>query len=328
MKSFRTELADWPSSTAFTHADGVLCMGSCFAEHIGARLAERKFSTLTNPSGIIYNPVSLAQTLQWIAEGRVFSEADVFEHEGQWNSFYHHSRLSALSREALLEGINRQMEAAGAFFRKRTTRILLTLGTAMVYEHKERGEVVANCHKLPSSAFTRRRLSVEEVTGPLSGFFRMLENNRPDTEVILTLSPVRHLREGMVENQRSKAVLALAVAGLEEAFARVHYFPAYELLLDDLRDYRFYAEDLVHPNAQAIDYIWDFFSRTYFPKETQQVVREVEEILSAARHRPFQPDSPAHQAFREKQLQKIGELEKRYPFLDFGEERRAFGKGN
>ncbi|MBK8491249.1 MAG: GSCFA domain-containing protein [Saprospirales bacterium] len=299
-------------------------MGSCFAEHIGAKLVARKFKTLVNPSGILYNPLSLTQTLGWIAEGHRFEDADVFEWQGQWNSYYHHSRFSALDRDVLLEGINQAIGAAGIFFREKTTRLLLTLGTAQVYEHLERGEVVANCHKLPGKTFARRRLSVDEVFDALGTCFQLLEQLKPGLEIVLTVSPVRHLREGMVENQRSKATLVLAAARLAEAFSHVHYFPAYELQLDDLRDYRFFAEDMVHPSAQAVEYIWDFFSQTYFSEKTRQVIKEVEAILRAAQHRPFQPNSAAHRAFRTVQLNKITALAQQYPFLDLEEERKAF----
>lgn len=321
---FRTELKGWTAETRLTHADVIFCMGSCFAAHIGTRLSERKFRTLTNPSGILYNPVSLGQTLGWIAEGHRFSESDIFERDGQWNSFYHHSRLSALGREELLANVNEAMDAAHAFFRD-TTRALLTLGTAMVYEHRERGEVVANCHKLPAQAFHRRRLGVEEVVEALAGVFEKVKETKPALEVILTVSPVRHLREGMVENQRSKATLVLAAAHLADRLPYVHYFPAYELLLDDLRDYRFYGDDLVHPSPQAVEYIWEFFSRTYFPEATQRLIREVEEVLRAAQHRPFRPDSAAHQAFLRNQLDRIRTLQQAWPFLDFEEEKRLFG---
>ncbi|MCB9283643.1 MAG: GSCFA domain-containing protein [Lewinellaceae bacterium] len=323
--NFRTTLNEWPANVQISHGDGILCMGSCFAEHIGIKLEDRKFSTLVNPSGIIYNPVSLAQTLKWTATGHRFPDEDVFEGGGQWHSYYHHSRLSALSREALLENINGAMERAGFFFREKTTRLLLTLGTALVYEHVERGEVVANCHKLPAKTFTRRRLTVEEAVDALSAAFQTMFRYRSGMEIILTVSPVRHLREGMVENQRSKATLVLAAARLAELFPNVHYFPAYELLLDDLRDYRFYAEDMVHPSTQALGYIWDFFSQTYFSEETQKVIQEVEAIIRAAAHRPFQPGSEAHRAFQSAQLGRIAELERRYSFLDLGREKAVFG---
>lgn len=323
-KDFRTVLNDWPAAVQISHADAVLCMGSCFAEHIGSRLEERKFETLINPSGILYNPVSLAQTLGWVAEGHLFSEQDVFEGPVQWNSYYHHSRLSAGTREALLEQMNGAMQTAGLFFREKATRLLLTLGTALVYEHVERREVVANCHKLPAKNFNRQRLTVEQVAEILGAVFQTLHRYRPGLEIILTVSPVRHLREGMAENQRSKATLVLAAARLEEMYPQVHYFPAYELLLDDLRDYRFYADDMVHPSGQAVSYIWDFFSQTYFPEETRQIVEEVEGVLRAASHRPFQPDSDAHRAFQAAQLKKIAELEQRYSFLDFEREKRPF----
>jgi hypothetical protein len=299
-------------------------MGSCFAEHMGARLRERKFQTLLNPAGIVYNPVSLAQTLAWMASGHRFSDADAFEWNGQWNSFYHHSRYSALTREALLGAINLAMAEASLFFEK-TSRLLLTLGSAMVYEHRDLGGVVANCHKLPAAAFTRRRLGVEEVTACLAPALSLWKERLPALEVIISVSPVRHLREGMIDNQRSKAALVLAAAQLADQLPFVHYFPAYELLLDDLRDYRFYAEDLVHPSAQAVEYIWEFFSRHYFSENTQSLLGEIEEVLRAARHRPFQPDSAAHLAFRQKQLQRIKALEKALPLSDWRGEKEVFG---
>ena len=321
---FRTSLDSWPGEVEISYGEGLLCMGSCFAEHIGARLGARKFRTLVNPAGIIYNPVSLAQSLGWMAEGRKFGEEDVFEWQGQWNSYYHHSRFSALSRDAILEGINQGMDVAGQFFREHTDRLLLSLGTGLVYEHVAREEIVANCHKLPASTFSRRRLSVSEVVDALGACFQLLLRHRPDLKIILTVSPVRHLREGMVENQRSKATLVLAAAQLAETFSAVHYFPAYELLLDDLRDYRFYADDLVHPGTQGVEYIWRFFTQTYFSEETKGIVQEVEALLRAADHRPFQSDSESHRTFLASQLEKARALEKKYPFLDLGAEKEHF----
>jgi hypothetical protein len=299
-------------------------MGSCFAENMGEQLAMRKFTTLVNPSGILYNPVSLAQTLRWMAEGKHFTGSDAVERDGVWNSFFHHSRFSALSREALLENVNAAMAAASFFLREKATRLILTLGTALVYEHRERGEVVANCHKLPARTFDRRRLTVETVISELEGAFQALRKARPGLEIILTVSPVRHLREGLVDNQRSKSVLVLAAAELSASLPFVHYFPAYELLLDDLRDYRFYADDLVHPNGQALSYVWDFFSNTYFSKETRELVKEIDAVLRAAAHRPFQPEAPAHRAFQQQQLTRIADLERRYPFLDWEREKAVF----
>ncbi|MFZ2900195.1 MAG: GSCFA domain-containing protein [Saprospiraceae bacterium] len=324
MMIFRTELKNWEAGLTLSHDNAIVCMGSCFAEHMGARLQERKFQTLLNPAGIVYNPVSLAATLEWMASGRRFSDADVFEWNGQWNSFHHHSRYSALSREALLNAINAAMAEASLFFEK-TSRLLLTLGTALVYEHREMGGVVANCHKLPAAAFTRRRLSVEEVTVCLAPVLSLWKERLPALEVIISVSPVRHLREGMIDNQRSKATLVLAAAQLSDQLPFVHYFPAYELLLDDLRDYRFYAEDLLHPSAQAVEYIWEFFSRHYFSDPTRRLIAEIEDVLRAARHRPFQPDSAAHQAFRQKQLDRIAALEKALPLSDWREEKEVYG---
>jgi hypothetical protein len=201
-------------------------------------------------------------------------------------------------------------------------RLIITLGTAYVYEYKASGEIVANCHKIPAKEFEKRLLRKEMIVQALHTALLTLLEHRPQCRIILTVSPVRHLRDGMIENQRSKATLLLAAGEIAENLPQVEYFPSYELLMDDLRDYRFYTDDLVHPNSMAVEYIWRFFSDTYFKKETRNLIEEVEKIRTAAAHRPFDPKSPQHASFVKKQLDRISQLEKAHPGIRFDEEKK------
>ena len=202
--------------------------------------------------------------------------------------------------------------------------MLITLGTAHVFIHKKTDKIVANCHKLPGGDFERRRLSVKTIVEKLSASFEKLKNQNPALEIITTVSPVRHIRDGLVENQKSKAALILALDELCQAFSYVHYFPAYEIQMDDLRDYRFFKEDMIHPNQVAVDYIWSYFSKAFFIPETNKLNTAIEKIAAAAKHKPFHPDSAEHQTFLRKQLAVIEKLEKSHSFLDFTEERKYF----
>lgn len=323
MKTFRTVFPVQRAPFALTHADRLLLSGSCFTEHIGARLALGKFTTLVNPNGIVYNPVSIARSLALLAGENAGAEDAVFKHNGLWHSWEHHSAFSKPGEQETLQGIRKARQEAADFLQK-TSYILLTLGTADVFMLRETGGVVANCHKAPANWFDQRRLTVTETVQVLRDTLTRIKARHPAIQVILTVSPVRHLRSGFVENQRSKAVLVLACAELCEQFNFIHYFPAYELLLDDLRDYRFYAADMIHPNEQAIDYIWHYFSETYFTAETRVLLEQIGKVIAAARHRPFNPDTEEHRAFVQAQLEKIAELERRSPFINFEEERAIF----
>ena len=247
MSSFRTTLLHSPSPTPITHAHQLLLIGSCFTEHIGQKLFERKFNTLINPFGIVYNPHSIAQCINRLsAENQAFEAEMLFENAGLWHSWEHHGYFSHPDKNEALKGLNSAYRVAADHLKK-TDFLMLTLGTAEVFELRETHQIVANNHKMPASLFTSRRLSVAEIVETFKNALSNLKQINPSIQVILSVSPVRHLRNGMIENQRSKATLILACEALCSQLDNTHYFPAYELLMDDLRDYRFYTSDMLHP---------------------------------------------------------------------------------
>ncbi len=324
METFRTVLSEQPAPFAIGHSDQLLLVGSCFTEHIGERLATNKFRAPTNPFGIVYNPASTVRCLERLfAENQFFDEQDIFENAGLWHSWEHHGRFSKPDKAEMLAGLNAAyLEAAASL--KKTNRLLLTFGTADVFELKNVGQIVANNHKMPAAHFQERRLSVAEIAESTAGILQKIKSENADLQVVLTVSPVRHLRGGAVANQRSKATLVLACEEICRQLDFAHYFPAYELLLDDLRDYRFYAADMVHPSDTAVNYIWDFFADTFFSAETKRLNERIGKITAAARHRPFNPDTAEHRAFARAQLEAIEHLKKEWPELDFGVEERYF----
>lgn len=326
MQTFRTTLKSQRAPFTLRYTDRILSMGSCFAVHIGERLRQYKFPIENNPFGILYNPVSMLRSLQRLRDGRLYEPADLFEHHGLWHSFDHHGAFSRERPEPALQAMNGALEQ-GAQQLARSQRLILTFGAAFVFEHIGQRCIVANCHKVPASQFRRYRLDKEKIVADWLPFLQELKEEKPDLRVIASVSPVRHLRDGLVENQRSKATLLLALDELCRRLDFVHYFPAYELLLDDLRDYRFFDRDLSHPNALAIDYIWDFFQDTYFDASTQGIMDQVIKILASRAHRPLHPGSDAHRQFVKQQLEKIDNLQRAYPFLDFAEEIEYFENG-
>lgn len=317
MPSFRTEFPVHRANFSIDHQHPLLLVGSCFTEHMGARLTAAKFPVAVNPFGIVYNPASVARSLERLwASSQPFPEAEVFENQGLWHSWDHHGHFSQPDRTTMLEGLNRAY-AASAQQLRRTQRLLLTFGTADVFSLTGTGQIVANNHKMPAASFQQRRLEVDEIVRDVAVILQKIIAEQPDFQVILTVSPVRHLRAGAVENQRSKATLVLACAALCERLPFATYFPAYELLLDDLRDYRFYAADMVHPSEVAVHYIWQHFADTFFAPATQRLMARIEQVRLAARHRPFHPDSPQHRTFTQAQLAAIADLTAAYPSLDF-----------
>lgn len=324
--SFRTALSPVSAPFQIGHNDQLLLIGSCFTEHIGQRLVAHKFRTLTNPYGIVYNPFSIVQCLDRLCAGnQPFEAADLFENAGLWHSWEHHGCFSKPGKKETLEGINSAyLEAVEVL--KETEILMLTFGTAEVFTLRQTGQVVANNHKMPGTLLDQRRLSVSEIVEKTLEVLERLAQLRDavPVKVILTVSPVRHLRNGLVENQRSKAALILACEEICRHQSSVYYFPAYELLLDDLRDYRFYAADMVHPSPVAVDYVWQFFSDTFFTEPTSRLNDRIGKILAAVHHRPFNPQTAQHQAFLRQQLDLIRSLKQEYPRLDFGEEESFF----
>ena len=309
---FRTEIDIAPLHTRIGYENRTLALGSCFAEQIGARLTRAKFRVTVNPTGILFNPLSIVEALRSYPTpvGREELHCD----GGRWFHFGFHGDFAAPTADEALQRMN-AARRAGAEALDTADRVVLTLGTAWVYERG--GEVVANCHRQPAAQFVRRRLTVEEVTEALAA---AIEGPLAGREIILMVSPVRHLGDGLAGNATSKATLRLAAEQLTERYDRVSYFPAYEILTDDLRDYRFYADDLVHPSPQAVAYIWEKFSAAALTPEAQALLPEVEAITAAAAHRPRDPHSAAHRDFCRRMLERIAAL----PGVDFHAEAEYF----
>lgn len=316
---FRTELSLPISDWKISHKSQLLSVGSCFAENIGARLSGAKFPLVLNPFGIVYNPISVASVLNHLVDNHQITKEDIFFHKERWHSFLHHSEFSHSDENMCLEKINTAIKTGHEQFRQADV-LLITLGTAHVFFHKKLKRVVNNCHQLSANDFERRLLFVNGITQPLAVTFKLMKMLRPDIRIILTISPVRHIRDGLTESKLSKSILRVAVDELCEAFNFVEYFPSYEIMLDDLRDYRFYAPDMVHPNEVAIDYIWKKFSDTYFNEKTRQVIQQIQKLRQAMQHRPFNPDSEAHKAFLAKHLQFTQHIKKAHPHLNMEDE--------
>lgn len=295
--------------------DGIMLVGSCFTDHLGDKLQHHRFRTLQNPHGILFNPVSIASAVTSYIEEKQYTSQDIFFHQEWWTSWDHHTKFSHADPQALLEMINASQREAHHFLTD-AKWLVLTLGSAWVYT-LENGSVVANCHKIPTDKFRKKLLSVEDVLSVLDNMMHRLFMFNKDLRIMFTISPVRHLRDGFVENNRSKAVLIQAVHHLVEKFNRLHYFPAYELIVDDLRDYRFYAEDMVHPNYLATGYVWEKFTNACIDEESRRFMKEIAPVNAALAHKPFQPESMAHGQFRRKQYEKLLQLRDTYPFLDF-----------
>lgn len=321
---FRTTLPVMPAPFRIEHTQRWMLIGSCFTEHIGARLAACKFHTQANPSGIVYNPVSMASCLTRLLEGtRAYRADELVQYDGLWHSWEHHGRFSHPQQSEALAAINTGYYHGAAFLRE-CDGLILTFGTAEVSVLRETGQLVANNHKAPAAWFETRRLSASDIVESLFPVLKMLQRERPKIHIILSVSPVRHLRSGLVENQRSKAALLLACAELSELFDFVTYFPAYELMLDDLRDYRFYAADMLHPSEVAIDYIWGYFAEMFFSDATRSLNARIEKVRAAARHRPLHPDREQHRAFLRTQMEAIKALKKEVAGIDFEEEENQF----
>jgi hypothetical protein len=292
-----------------------LGIGSCFVENIGGRMADRRLPFHQNPFGIVYNPLSIAAQLDILMNGKQFVDTDLVDINGLYHSWLHHGFFSNKTALLTLNSINTALENARLFLNT-TNRLFLTFGSATVFALKNTGEVVANCHKAPPQYFDRRRLSTTEIVAALSPIFEKLSLQLTDLQIIITVSPIRHIRDGLIENNLSKATLLLAADELAQLFPNVSYFPAYELIMDDLRDYRFFERDMTHPTEQAVDYIWQFFSDTYFSENTKTVIREVEKINAMQAHRPIHGvDTEGGKKFQAALALKIKEVEKRFPFL-------------
>jgi hypothetical protein len=300
-------------------------VGSCFTENIGSKMENLKFITDINPFGILFNPSSIAQCIRRIISGEVFTENDLFNHRGLWHSYMHHGRFSNPLLQEALSDINVRLVNSAGFLRE-ADFLIVTFGTAWVYEFKSTGVAVSNCHKVPASYFKRYKMSVSDIVTEMRNTLEQLWEVNPGIKVIFTVSPVRHLKDGAIGNQLSKATLLLATDALVNGFGpeQCSYFPAYELMMDELRDYRFYADDLVHPSPMAIDFIWKKFRDCLMEKETKDLSEKVVSLIQARDHRPIFRNSPEYKLFIENTLGEISKLTKKYPFLDFSSEIKYF----
>lgn len=316
MIMFRTSLAFNSVPFSIQYQEKILTLGSCFAQNIGNKLDQLNYQIINNPFGVVYNPLSLAKGLDYLMNtDATFEDNDLQQQNGLWHSWYHHSIFSGEDPKKVLNHMNSSLELAQNHF-KESQYLLLTFGTAWVYELLGTGKVVSNCHKYPKAHFRRRRLAVAEIVKRLGDLFERLFEQQ-DCQVILTVSPIRHLKDGAVENQISKATLLLAVHELVERFGQVHYFPAYELMMDELRDYRFYAEDMLHPSSVAVNYIWSKFEENYLDPKQATWRKRLAKLYKATQHKPFNPNSTQHQLFIKKQLEQITHLKREMPWLNF-----------
>jgi len=282
-----------------------------------------KLSVMVNPAGTVYNPVSVVNTLDGITEGKIFTRSDLHFHDGMWLSFNHYSDFSSEDPDIALDKINSKRVEASAFL-KQAGYLFITFGTARVFRWKQNGLIVSNCHKIPSDRFNHELLSVHEIEDIWIRQLDKLSMLYPNLKIIFTISPVRHLKDGAHGNQVSKSVLFLAVERLLGHSSGPLYFPAYEILMDDLRDYRFYDDDMVHPSGTALNYIWDLFSESFIDSDALKIWKEVEKITKACSHRFLTDSKTKKQAFARKMLIHISDMENRMPSVDFSDEKNYF----
>jgi hypothetical protein len=320
---FTTGINIEPSSEKITYNDPVLFIGSCFAASIGSYLAEGKMPVLINPSGTVYNPSSVIRTLSTIIPGKQFELNDLYNHNGTWLSFSHHTDYSSDDPSQLLAKINNNSALASQFLKK-ARFLFITFGTARVFRLKQTGGIVSNCHKLPADFFERELLTVDEIVHEWNGQLDILKELYPELKVIFTVSPVRHWKDGAHGNQVSKSVLFLAIEQLQKHITSPGYFPAYEIIIDELRDYRFYEEDMLHPSKSAINYIRESFSACYMDEKTMKVWKEASKITKATKHRFINDNSREVKIFAENMLFQISEIEKKVPGINFSEEKTYF----
>jgi len=332
---FMTNIDIKKLSKPISYQDKILLIGSCFTEHIGNALEAAKFSVLQNPNGILFDPASVCKSLVSYIDNKQYNEADLFQLNEVWNSWQHHSRFSNINSKEAVRIINASQQRAHAFL-KEASWIIITLGSSFSYRltdlagtsnvTPEGGDFagVANCHRAPSQWFNKHMLSIEETVAMLDNCYHRLLQFNPGLNIIFTVSPVRHLRDGVVDNNRSKARLIESVHHMVNKFSKLHYFPAYELVIDVLRDYRFYDIDMAHPNYMATEFVLEKFAASCIDESSQALMQELRKITIAKNHKAFQPETKAHQQFLVNHLEKVKALQEKYPFLDLREEMDYF----
>ncbi|MGB5436762.1 MAG: GSCFA domain-containing protein [Maribacter sp.] len=317
--NLQTKIPLTPAANQIDYSGQLLLLGSCFAENMGRKFDYYKFPFLQNPFGIFFHPLAIENLIEKAVREASYSEADVFFLNGRWHCFDAHSDLSNASQEHLIKNLNDGLNATRDQLSK-STHIIITLGTAWVYRNIKNGSIVANCHKVPQKQFSKALLSVNGISESLQKTMKHIRSVNENVQVIFTVSPIRHLKDGFIENQRSKAHLITSLDAVLTPRAQSRgpaYFPSYEIMMDELRDYRFYKSDMVHPNDVAVDYIWEKFKDVWISEECNGVMDQVEAIQKGLQHKPFHADSKEHKEFLKSLNTKITYLQQQYPFMEF-----------
>ena len=317
---FRTKISITKNNDSIGYNSKIVSLGSCFAENMAEKLDYFKFQNTCNPFGIIFNPVAIEKMIHRMVNQSFYTAKDIFFHNERWHCFEVHSDLSNANKQELIANLNAILVATKLQLQA-ASHIIITYGTSWVYRNIATNEIVANCHKVPQKEFIKEILSVETIKKSMQNTLDLIQKINPNVNFIFTVSPVRHLKDGFAENQLSKAhlisaiyqILQLEICNQKSAI----YFPSYEIMMDELRDYRFYAADMIHPNQIAIDYIWQRFSETSIDYESQLIMQEIETIQKGFSHRPFNPESESHQQFLSKLQDKIAKLQKQFPQIQF-----------
>ncbi len=316
---FRTKVEILNSYIRISHRSRLLMLGSCFIENIGKQLIDNKFDVDLNPFGILYNPASIARSLQILLDNYQFTEKDVFQYKGLYNSFLHHGLFSHADKEEALSHINKRIDKASEYL-ENADFLIITFGTSYIFRHKKSNTVVSNCHKLPAASFERYMLSVTEIADEWISLIGKMQGLNPALKIIFTVSPIRHMKDGAHDNQLSKSTLLLAVDKICKSAENCYYFPSYEIVMDELRDYRFYNEDMVHPSPIAVKYIWERFCEAYTDESTQEIMREWRKIQQSLDHRPLNTQSDDYKHFLRQTLLKLKAFADKYPYICCNEE--------
>ena len=315
--NFTTKIPIQKYEHAITYDSKIMLLGSCFAESMGKKFEYFKFHTTTNPFGILFNPIALAKIVERSVQKEYFTENDIFFHNELWHCFEAHSELSHSDKNTLLTALNELIDATHQQLTE-ATHLIITFGTAWVYRNVETSEVVANCHKVPQKQFSKELLSPEIIAQSIESILFTISVLNPNCNCIFTVSPVRHLKDGVVENNLSKAHLIAALhKTITQYSSSINYFPSYEIMMDELRDYRFYAEDMLHPNQTAIDYIWIQFFENYISESEFGLMNEICTIQKGLQHRPFHADTTQHQQFLIDLKTKMTTVQNKLPFISF-----------
>ena len=296
--------------------DQYILTGSCFSEHIGDYMSRCGLNAIQNPHGILFNPFSIFQSLNNALKKRYYNEETILQHNGLYFSWMHHSSVYDMTEKDLLRRINTDIDAFNLHLKSART-LIITWGSAHYYLNVDKNKIVSNCHKQPGQLFEKKMAKVEDIVNQYSTFFNDLIREVPQIKVVMTISPVHYLKDGEVENQRSKATLILAIEELCRNFPdSVKYFPSYEIFMDELRDYRFYGKDMVHPNEVGIEYVWKRMKETYFSPEQRFILSEAERIFQLKNHRILIPEAESSLSFAKKRDDQISEFKAKYPYLN------------